>query len=71
MSPVYSIAKFFPITEKMKLQFRAEMINMANHPWFTNLASGATDVTRATFGQLDPTQRNLPRFVKLALNLKW
>ena len=66
-----SIAKFFPVTEKVKLQFRAEMINMANHPWFTNLAAGATDVTRATFGQLDPTQRNLPRFVKLALNLKW
>jgi hypothetical protein len=66
-----SVAKFFPITEKMKLQFRMEMINAFNHPWYANLASGATDVSRPTFGQLDPTQRNLPRFVKLALNLAW
>lgn len=66
-----SVAKFFPITEKMKLQFRMEMINAFNHPWYANLASGANDVSRPTFGQLDPTQRNLPRFVKLALNLAW
>jgi hypothetical protein len=66
-----SIAKFFAITEKAKLQFRFEMINAFNHPWYANLAAGATDVTRPTFGQLDPTQRNLPRFLKLALNLSW
>lgn len=23
------------------------------------------------FGQLNPVQRNLPRFIKLALNLSW
>ena len=66
-----SLAKFFPITERARLQFRLEMINAFNHPWYVNLASGATDVTRATFGQLDPTQRNLPRFLKLGLNLVW
>lgn len=66
-----SLAKFFPITEKVKLQFRMEMINAMNRPWYANLAQGATDVSRPTFGQLDPTQRNLPRFVKLALNLVW
>ena len=66
-----SLAKYIPITEKVRLQFRFEMVNAANHPWFSNLASGALDVTNPRFGQLDPTQRNLPRFIKLALNLSW
>ena len=66
-----SLAKYFPITEKVRLQFRFEMVNAANRPWFSNLASGALDVTNPSFGQLDPTQRNLPRFIKLALNLSW
>ena len=66
-----SLAKYFPITEKVRLQFRFEMVNAANRPWFSNLASGALDVTNPRFGQLDPTQRNLPRFIKLALNLSW
>jgi hypothetical protein len=66
-----SLAKYFPITEKVRMQFRFEMVNAFNRPWFSNLASGAVDVTNARFGQLDPTQRNLPRFIKLALNLSW
>lgn len=66
-----SLAKYFPITEKIRLQFRFEMVNAFNRPWFSNLASGALDVTNARFGQLEPTQRNLPRFIKLALNLQW
>jgi len=55
----------------VRLQLRFEMINAFNHPWFPNLASGALNVTNAAFGQLDPVQRNLPRFIKLALNLSW
>ena len=66
-----SLAKFFPIHEQIKLQFRFEMVNAMNRPWFSNLASGALDVTNANFGRLDPVQRNLPRFIKLALNLAW
>ncbi len=66
-----SLAKYFPIKERLRLQFRMEMVNAMNHPWYSNLASGATDVTNPNFGRLDPTQRNLPRFVKLALNLTW
>jgi hypothetical protein len=64
-----SVSKYFPIYERMKLQFRAEFINAFNHPWFSDIAS--VNVTDATFGQLVQQQRNLPRFIKLALNLQW
>ncbi len=64
-----SLSKYFPLTEQVRLQFRFEMVNMMNHPWFADTAS--TDVTNAAFGQLNPTQRNLPRFIKLALHLHW
>ena len=64
-----SVSKYFPVHERMKLQFRAEFINAFNHPWFSDIAS--VNVTEATFGQLVLQQRNLPRFIKLALNLQW
>lgn len=66
-----SVSKYFPIREQLRLQFRFEMVNAWNHPWFPNLAGGATDVTNANFGRLDPTQRNLPRWLKLGLVLQW
>jgi hypothetical protein len=64
-----SLSKYFPIKEQVRLQFRFEMVNMMNHPWFADIAS--VDVTNAAFGQLNPTQRNLPRFIKLVLHLHW
>jgi hypothetical protein len=64
-----SLSKYFPIKETVKLQFRFEMVNMMNHPWYADTAS--TDVTNPAFGQLNPTQRNLPRFIKLGLHLNW
>jgi len=64
-----SLSKNFPIKEDLRLQFRFEMVNMMNHPWFNDTAS--VDVTNAAFGRLNPTQRNLPRFIKLALHLNW
>ena len=62
-----SVSKYFPINEKVRLQFRGEGVNMLNHPWFADMAS--VDITNGGFGQLNPTQRNLPRFIKLALHL--
>ena len=64
-----SISKSFPITETVRLQFRTEMVNAFNHPWFSRITS--VDVTSPNFGKLDVVQRNLPRFVKLVLNLSW
>jgi len=66
-----SLMKYFPIHESMKLQFRFEMVNMMNHPWFADIADNGTNVTNAAFGTLNPTQRNLPRFIKLAMHLNW
>jgi hypothetical protein len=66
-----SLAKFFPINERVRLQFRFEMVNALNHPWFANPASSATNVSSAQFGTLQATQDNLPRFIKLGLNLRW
>lgn len=64
-----SISKIFPIKERLKAQFRFEMVNAMNHPWFTGIQS--VDVTNANFGRLNPVQGNLPRFLKLGLNLQF
>ncbi len=64
-----SISKMFPIHERLKAQFRFEAVNALNTPWFTNIAS--VDVTNAQFGRLNPVQGNLPRFLKLGLNLQF
>ncbi|MBN8733570.1 MAG: TonB-dependent receptor [Acidobacteria bacterium] len=64
-----SAAKNFPIHEQIRLQFRFEMVNAFNRPWFTGLIGGGNDVTNANFGRLNFVQGNLPRFIKLNLHL--
>jgi len=64
-----SISKIFPIHERLRAQFRFEAVNALNTPWFTAIQS--VDVTNQQFGRLNPVQGNLPRFLKLGLNLQF
>lgn len=45
-----SISKKTTLTERLRLEIRAEAYNATNTPWFNNLNSGGNDVTRAEFG---------------------
>jgi hypothetical protein len=64
-----SVSKSFAIYERIRMQFRFEAVNALNHPWYGSIAS--VDVTSPQFGRLSPTEQNLPRFLKLGLNLQF
>jgi len=64
-----SLSKTFKIYETLETQFRFEAVNLMNHPQYGSIAS--VDVTSASFGMLNPTQSNLPRYLKLALRMNW
>lgn len=64
-----SVSKNFSVTEKVRAQFRFEMINATNTPWFSRVQS--LDVQNPPLGRLNPTQRNLPRWLKPGLVLNW
>jgi hypothetical protein len=52
-----TIAKIFPIAERVRLEYRAEMMNAMNTTYFRRLISGGNNVTNQRFGFLtqDPT----------------
>jgi hypothetical protein len=60
-----SLFKNTQLTERLRLQFRAEAFNVFNRVQFGN---PAPNITLATFGQIT-TQANLPRDLQLALQL--
>ncbi len=62
-----SVFKTFPLPfrEGMKLQFRAEFFNIANHPQF---AEPNVTSDNAGFGQITSTVNN-PRLIQFALKL--
>jgi hypothetical protein len=61
----YSLFKSFPIKERLRLQFRAELFNLLNHPNFNNPAGvfGA-----AAFGNITSTSTD-NREIQFALKL--
>ena len=60
-----SLVKYFPIKERMKLEFRAECYDAFNHP---NLSDPNTTVTGTTFGTVT-SQAGLSREFQGALKL--
>jgi Carboxypeptidase regulatory-like domain/TonB-dependent Receptor Plug Domain len=69
-----ALAKTTAITERMKLEFRAEFFNALNHPEFAQptLADGAANINSPTFGQITTTgsfRGPTPRIGQLALRL--
>jgi hypothetical protein len=60
-----SLAKNFQITERTKLQLRAEALNAFNHPYFGN-GIGLDPSNTGSFG-LVTTQRNNPRDIQLGV----
>ena len=60
-----SIFKTFSVKERLKVQFRGEAFNLANHPLFSD---PNTTVTSGTFG-IVTNQENQPRQIQLSLKL--
>jgi Carboxypeptidase regulatory-like domain len=69
--PMYSdidaeVSRFFPITERAKLDFRIEAFNVLNHPSFSNPGSGNLKINNTkTFGVI--TGASSPRIFQGAL----
>ena len=71
-----SLFKDFPITEAVKVQFRAEAFNISNTPNFyidNNVNSGpSTRLGNSSFGQITATDPNYtPRQLQFALKLQF
>lgn len=60
------MSRWQPIKERMRLQFRAELYNILNHP---NLGAPSASTTSATFGQI--TSKSSNRTVTMALRLEF
>jgi hypothetical protein len=60
-----SLVKYTNLTEKVKLQFRAEALNAFNHPSF---AAPNTSVTSSIFGQVT-SEINLQRILQFGFKV--
>jgi hypothetical protein len=60
----FAVAKHFPITEQVKLQFRSEFFNLLNH---TNLNDPNSTLTAGTYGRI--TSALDPRILQFGLKL--
>lgn len=63
----FTLLKAFPITETMRLQFRAEMFNILNHPTFS---APSAAVNSSSGGQVSSTL-NAARIIQLALKFSF
>jgi hypothetical protein len=60
------MSRWQPIRERMRLQFRAELYNLLNHP---NLGAPSASITSSTYGQI--TSKSGNRTVTMALRLEF
>jgi hypothetical protein len=71
-----SVGKTFPITERFKLEYRADFLNVLNHTNF-NVTSGNRSMNNGTFGQLSSTSQfnggdtGGPRVIQMTLKLRF
>jgi hypothetical protein len=76
--PVYweidaNIAKTFPITSKVRFQFRIEAFNLLNSPMYDERGYN-TDTASSSFGRIDRNatgQSNFQRFIQLGFKMTW
>ncbi|HEX4230898.1 MAG TPA: carboxypeptidase regulatory-like domain-containing protein [Bryobacteraceae bacterium] len=64
----FSIFKDFPFTERIKMEFRGEALNIANTPQFNVPDSGLSD---ANFGRITSTQAGTERHIQFQLRLQF
>ena len=65
-----SLFRTFPIMENLKIQFRAEALNLLNHPNFSNPDSGVTDGGFGTISSTNAGSRLIAeRYFKLGLKI--
>jgi len=64
-----TISKQFAIKERVKFEFRANMLNAFNTTYFMAIASN--DVTRPNFGFLSQSSNNDPRMIEMVLRMTW
>jgi hypothetical protein len=65
-----SLQKAFPVTERLKVDFRAEMYDFPNHLSYFSISTGSFSATPpAAFGQVTATTD--PRTVQFALRLSF
>ena len=64
----FSIFKDFVFTERFRLQFRTEAINLFNHPWFSTPDNNLQDTL---FGRVTSTYAGSERHIQMALRFQF
>ncbi|MGH9674463.1 MAG: hypothetical protein ACRD44_14885 [Bryobacteraceae bacterium] len=62
----FSLGKYFPLTEQVRFQLRADMFNLLNH---TNFAALTTNINSGSFGRF--TRTTGARIIQLNARISW